>query len=101
MAGPIRPWTWKIPESHERVKTDITRQDAHVRVSGKAAFTRDISLPGMLYAKILASPYSHAKIVNMDTSRAETLVGVRDILKYDDPDIAEEWPTARKYATGR
>ena len=90
MAESIRPWTWKIPDSHESVKKDITRQDAHVRVSGKAAFTRDISLPGMLYAKILASPYSHAKIVNLDTSRAEALLGVRDILKYDDPDIAEE-----------
>jgi len=90
MAESIQPWTWKIPESHERVKKDITRQDAYVRVSGKAAYTRDISLPGMLYAKILASPYAHAKIVNMDTSRAEELVGVRDILKYDDPDIVEE-----------
>ena len=90
MAESIRPWTWKIPESHERVKKDMTRQDAHVRVSGKAAFTRDISLPGMLYAKILTSPYAHAKIVRMDTSRAEALLGVRDILKYDDPDIAEE-----------
>ena len=90
MAESIRPWTWEIPESHERVKKDITRQDGHVRVSGKAAFTRDISLPGMLYAKILTSPYAHAKIVKMDTSRAEALVGVRDILKYDDPDIAEE-----------
>ena len=90
MAESIRPWTWEIPESHERVKKDITRQDGHVRVSGKAAFTRDISLPGMLYAKILTSPHAHAKIVKMDTSRAEALVGVRDILKYDDPDIAEE-----------
>jgi len=90
MAGPIQPWTWKIPESHERVKKDITRQDAYARVSGKAAFTRDISLPGMLYAKILTSPYAHAKIVKMDTGRAKALVGVRDILRYDDPDIAEE-----------
>jgi CO/xanthine dehydrogenase Mo-binding subunit len=90
MAEPLRPWTWKIPESHESVKKEITRQDAHDRVSGHAAFTRDISLPGMLYAKILTSPYAHAKIANIDTSRAEALVGVRDILKYDDPDIAEE-----------
>jgi xanthine dehydrogenase molybdenum-binding subunit len=44
----------------------------------------------MLYAKILASPYAHAKIINMNTSRAEALLGVRDILKYNDPDIAEE-----------
>lgn len=90
MAEPLRPWTWKVPESHESVRKDITRQDAQDRVSGLAAYTRDISLPGMLHAKILTSPYAHAKIVKMDTSRAEALVGVRDILKYDDPDIAEE-----------
>jgi CO/xanthine dehydrogenase Mo-binding subunit len=68
----------------------MSRQDAHARVSGQAAYTRDICLPGMLYAKILTSPYAHAKIVNMDTSQAEALVGVRDILKYDDPDIAKD-----------
>jgi CO/xanthine dehydrogenase Mo-binding subunit len=90
MAESIRPWTWKIPESHESVKKSITRQDAHIRVSGRAAYTRDISLPGMLYAKILTSPYAHAKIVKMNTKPAEALIGVRDILKYDDPDIAEE-----------
>jgi CO/xanthine dehydrogenase Mo-binding subunit len=39
---------------------------------------------------ILTSPYAHAKIVSIDTNRAKALVGVRDILKYDDPDIAEE-----------
>jgi CO/xanthine dehydrogenase Mo-binding subunit len=65
----------------------ITRQDALERVSGQAMFTRDVDLPGMLYAKILLSPYAHARIASIDTSKAEALVGVRDILKYDDPDI--------------
>ena len=49
----------------------------------------------MLYAKILTSPYAHAKIVSMDTSQAEALVGVRDILKFDDPDIAKDVRPAR------
>ena len=85
-----QPWTWKVPESSERIKRTMSRQDAQERVSGQAAYTRDISLPGMLYAKILTSPYAHAKILSMDTSRAEALVGVRDILKFDDPDIAKD-----------
>jgi CO/xanthine dehydrogenase Mo-binding subunit len=85
-----RPWTWKVPESSETIKRNMSRQDAHARVSGQAAYTRDIYLPGMLYAKILTSPYAHAKIVSMDTSQAEVLVGVRDILKYEDPDIAKD-----------
>ncbi len=85
-----RPWTWKAPESSREMKKDLPRQDAFERVSGHAVFTRDISLPGMLYAKILLSPYTHAKITGIDTGEAEALVGVRDILKFDDPDIAYE-----------
>jgi CO/xanthine dehydrogenase Mo-binding subunit len=86
-----QPWTWKVPESSESIKRTMTRQDAHERVSGQAAYTRDIYLPGMLYAKILTSPYAHAKIVSMDTSQAEALTGVRDILKYEDPDISKDY----------
>ena len=85
-----RPWTWKIPENSERMKRTITRQDGHERVSGQAVFTRDVYLPGMLYAKILLSPYAHAKIKSVDTSKAAALIGVRDILRYDDPDIESD-----------
>ncbi|MFC1840269.1 xanthine dehydrogenase family protein molybdopterin-binding subunit [Thermodesulfobacteriota bacterium] len=85
-----RPWTWPIPENSKEMKKDLPRQDAFERVSGHAVFTRDVILPGMLYGKILLSPYTHAKITSIDTSEAEALVGVRDILKFDDPDIAYE-----------
>ncbi|MBN2242224.1 MAG: molybdopterin-dependent oxidoreductase [Acidobacteria bacterium] len=85
-----RPWTWKVPDNSGALQQTLTRQDAYERVSGQAVFTRDVSLPGMLYAKILLSPYAHARIVRVDTSEAEALLGVRDILKFDDPDIAYE-----------
>jgi xanthine dehydrogenase molybdenum-binding subunit len=90
MTDHYQPWKWRTPESSETLKKTITRQDGHDRVSGHAVYTRDISLPGMLYAKILTSPYAHAKIAGMDTSRAEALAGVRDILKYNDPDVITE-----------
>jgi CO/xanthine dehydrogenase Mo-binding subunit len=85
-----QPWKWEIPESSRTIKPNIRRQDAYAKVSGLAAFTRDIQLPGMLYAKILTSPYAHARILNMDISAAAALVGVRDILQYQDPDIAKD-----------
>src|SRR5512135_1831541 len=85
-----RPWTWKVPEDYKKTQSSMPRQDAHERASGKAAYTRDIYLPGMLYAKILTSPYAHAKITKIDTSAAETLPGVRDILKFNDPDIKHD-----------
>ena len=92
-----RPWTWKPPENYRETQRTISRQDAHERVSGKAVYTRDVYLPGMLYAKILTSPYAHAGIVNIDSSAAEALPGVRDILRYDDPDIRYDSGTGAWY----
>ena len=43
-----QPWTWKVPEASENIKRTMSRQDAQERVSGQAAYTRDICLPGML-----------------------------------------------------
>ena len=68
----------------------MTRQDAHDRVSGNGIYTRDVCLPGMVYAKVLTSPYAAAKIVSIDTSQAKELVGVRDILTYQDKDIEND-----------
>jgi CO/xanthine dehydrogenase Mo-binding subunit len=90
MPEDFKPWTWKPPEGVSPVDYPASRQDAHDKLSGQAVFTRDVHLPGMLYAKILTSPYAHAKIVGMDTRKAERLVGVRDIVKFSDPDVALE-----------
>ena len=90
MSEEYKPWTWKIPEGFSPVEYSKPRHDAHDKLSGQAVYTRDLDFPGMLYAKILTSPYAHARIVSMDTSKAEALTGVRDILKFDDPDIALE-----------
>jgi CO/xanthine dehydrogenase Mo-binding subunit len=92
-----RPWTWELPENYRETQPAIKRQDAHEKVSGKAVYTRDVSLPGMLYAKILTSPYAHAKIARIDTDKAEALEGVRDILKYSDPDISADRGTGAWY----
>jgi CO/xanthine dehydrogenase Mo-binding subunit len=86
----FQPWTWKNPEGAEEMRRRMIRQDGHERVSGQAIFTRDIHLPGMLYAKVLTSPFAHGRITRMDTAKAESLMGVRDILRYDDPDIATD-----------
>jgi CO/xanthine dehydrogenase Mo-binding subunit len=83
-------WEWEIPESSEGIKRSMSRQDAYDKVSGQALYTRDISMTGMLYAKILTSPYAHVAITNMDVSAAKALIGVRDILKFDDPDISSD-----------
>ena len=66
---------------------DVSRRDGWDKVSGKAIFTSDVQLPGMLHAKILRCPHAHAKIKSMNTSKAEALPGVKSVLRYDDPEI--------------
>lgn len=84
----FRPWTWRSPVRSSHGHPGPPRQDAYERVSGEAVYTRDIRLPGMLYAKILTSPHAHARITGMDVSKAAAMDGVRDILRFDDKDIA-------------
>jgi CO/xanthine dehydrogenase Mo-binding subunit len=90
MPEDYKPWTWKPPEGFAAIDSNASRHDANDKLSGQGLYTRDVNFPGMLYAKILTSPYAHAKIVSMDTGKAEAMTGVRDILKFDDPDIALE-----------
>src|ERR1022692_201721 len=50
--------------------------DAAEKTTGAGKYTDDLSVPGMLIGKILHSPYPHARITHIDTSRAEKLDGV-------------------------
>ncbi|MBI3060748.1 MAG: hypothetical protein HYY83_02035 [Deltaproteobacteria bacterium] len=58
------------------VGRNVHRVDGIEKVTGKAKFTGDIRIPGMLYGRILRSSYPHARILNIDSSRAEALPGV-------------------------
>jgi len=88
----FKPWLWRPPIGSIVGQRGLRRKDGYEKVSGKATYTRDMYLPGMLYAKALSSPYPNAKIKIMDTSKAEALSGVKAVLRYDDPDI--DWPPA-------
>ena len=50
------------------------------KVTGRAKYLDDLELPGMLHAKILRSPHPHARILDIDTSKAEALPGVKAVL---------------------
>src|SRR6185369_3389625 len=56
------------------------RIDAAERVSGRATYTRDVYLDGMLYAQVLRSPHPHARIKANDLSKARALHGVKAIV---------------------
>ena len=81
---------YPLDEYNHIGKRGIRRLDGYEKASGKAVYTMDMQLPGMLYMRFLTSPYPHAEIKNMDTSKAEALPGVRAILRYDDPELPSE-----------
>ncbi len=64
------------------VGREKTRVDGPERVSGRAVYTADVDLPGMLHGKILRSPHSHARIRNLETKEAERVPGVHAVLTH-------------------
>jgi len=80
------------PESKERPDEDKMqivgrtppRVEGEAKVTGKSIYTADIELPGMAYGKALRSPYPHAKLVKINTSKAESLPGVFAVITRED-----------------
>ena len=66
--------------SYQIVGQPIPRTDNTGKVTGDTRYTSDVLLPGTLWAKTLRSPYAHAQITRIDTSRAEKAPGVRAVL---------------------
>ncbi len=81
-------------QEYAYVGKSIPRIDARAKVTGEAVFTADLSLPRMLVGKILRSPYPHAKILNIDTSKAEALKGVHAVVTGKDT-AGEKWGVFR------
>jgi len=77
-----------VSNGYRHIGKGTPRGDAVEIVSGTAAFISDLQMPGMLYGKILKSPYPHANVVDIDTTRAEQLSGVKAVLTYKN---APDW----------
>ncbi|MGE5817342.1 MAG: 4-hydroxybenzoyl-CoA reductase subunit alpha [Deltaproteobacteria bacterium] len=58
----------------------VPKIDARDKVTGRAKYTGDLKVPGMLIGKILRSPHAHARILNIDTSKAKELPGVEAVI---------------------
>ena len=67
----------------------MPRKEARDIVTGKAIFLDDFNVPHQLYGKTKRSPYPHAKIVSIDTSKAEALPGVRAVITHKN--MPEKW----------
>jgi CO/xanthine dehydrogenase Mo-binding subunit len=74
MSGPAREKELRY------VGKPVPRIDGEVKVRGSATYVHDMTVPGMLYARIKTSPYASARIVRVDTSEADKLPGVHAVL---------------------
>ena len=64
------------------------RPEGADKLSGKARYIHDVTRPGMLYGKIKFSEHAHARIRNIDTSKAKALPGVHAVITaYDTPEV--------------
>lgn len=82
----VLPRIWTTPKTKEfaSVGKPVVKLDAVKLVQGKPAFTGDIEMRGMLYAKVLHSPVAHARIKFIDTAKAKALPGVAAVLTWQD-----------------
>ena len=77
-------------EKYAVLGRNFDRFEGHDKVTGSAAYVADVFLPGMLTGRILRSPLPHARIRNIDTSRAEKLRGVKAVVTAEDT-IKKGW----------
>ena len=71
----------------DTVGMSYPRVDARERVTGQAQYTGDITVPEMLYARVLRSPHPHARITRIDTTRAREMTGVHVVLTREQCDV--------------
>ena len=69
------------------IGSGMRKVDGLEKSTGRAVYTDDVTLPGMLHGKILRSPHPHARILSIDTSRAEALDGVHAVITGQDMPI--------------
>jgi xanthine dehydrogenase molybdenum-binding subunit len=69
---------------HKLVGKNYTTPDLYAKVTGQAKYAEDFRAEGMLFCKLLLSPYPHARVKRIDASAALAMPGVKAILTEDD-----------------
>ena len=72
-------YKWPDADKRTHIGKRISRIDGAQKVSGRAKYSFDINRPGMLFGKIVRSPYAHANVKSIDTSAAEAMPGVKAV----------------------
>ena len=91
----------KNPAQYKIAGKPLTRRDGEAKVTGKAHYSADIRVPGMLYAKILRPPAHGAKLKNVDTAPARQIAGVQVVQDGDLVAVLHELPDVAEIALGK
>jgi len=70
---------WPPAGKRSLIGKSISRLDGPWKATGRAKYTYDVNRPGMLYGKMVLSPYAHAEVLSVDTSEAEKMPGVKAV----------------------
>jgi len=88
----------KMPSEFRVMNKPVNRRDAEDKVTGKARYSADIQLPGMLYARILRPPAHGAKLTGVDLSRARKINDVVVIQEGDFVAVLHQYPDVAEQA---
>src|ERR1700686_1119015 len=84
-------YSWPDADHRTLIGKRISRENSPFKVSGRAKYTYDYHGTGMLFGKVLRSPYAKAKIVSIDTITAEKLPGVKAVEIIQKPGSTAAW----------
>jgi xanthine dehydrogenase YagR molybdenum-binding subunit len=79
----VAKYSW--PDKPTLLGTSVKRLDGPDKVTGRARYSYDINRPGMIYGKIVRSPYPHARVVSVDLTAAQKAPGVKAALAWKEP----------------
>src|SRR3990172_3696681 len=84
------------------VGRSVAKADAAEKATGRATYVEDLYFPGMLHGKLLRSPYSHARILNIDLQACLKVPGVKAAVTGQDiPDVKLGWTRRDWYLLAR
>ena len=94
----------KTSQNYQYIGKSEYNVSAFAKATGRAKYCSDMAFPGMLHGKVKRSPYPHARIISIDTTKAERLPGVKTVIVGDEKNcpfrfgagVADEYVLARE-----
>ena len=85
------PLFGELDRKYNYLNKSMVRVDSADKVTGRATYAADLVFPHMLIAGSLYSPYAHAKVLRIDTTKAEQVPGVVAVMTYKDLKRPASW----------